>query len=313
MKTAFPVVRILSCAALLFAAGAVTSACSPVIELPGATYCGVGGHPICVALLIEEPEKRIVETRQAIRDTLFSKDPAARRQASVLLSSLAYGADLYPFLDLIESSGLESDDRSWISAAADQIALRRAPRQLRIKLLSAAIRSGGATTPHGDPLYRPFALYLAARGGLEEFQPAIARYLAALEPERVRKRDLQKILPFFELCGGSPSFDDGPRVAFQRLMDLQEGALEERFTSDEGFRDAVLDLVRDGTAGIAGVRRESAATALIRKFVARQLAYRASQRGLFPTLSPGSTEPPGPKDWLVRMQEALPRVQWTKP
>jgi hypothetical protein len=301
--------RLGSCVVALLVFAGVLRGSTPLMD----DGCVNSGHAICAALLLEDPERRLAETRTAIQGALLSSDPVTRGRARSLLSSLAYTIDLYPYLDLIESFGSFANESAGASDLADQIELRHAPRDRRIKLLAPAIRTGEGRLPRsGGKLYRPAALYLASRGGLDEFQPAVAEYLAALEPERIRHRRQHTVLANFELCGGAESFTDGPRLAFQRLLQMREGALEERFSSDEGFREAVLDLVRDEYRAFGARRTGSAAAALIRQFVARQAAFRAAQPSVYPAplaALPGSSA----GDWLIRLRETAPDLRREAP
>jgi hypothetical protein len=244
----------------------------------------------------------LAETRLAIRKALLGTDLSLRQPAWALLSSLAWNADLYPYLDLIDAYAEVSGFRNSVRDTADRIEVLFGPRERRVHLLAAAVRSGEGRLPRGTSLSRLTAVQWAATQGLLEFQPAVIEYLSALEPERVRYRRLHHVPALFELCGGADTLTDAPVVAFMRILEMEEGALEERFASDEGFRQAVLDLAGSSARQIRIGGRDPAPVALLRRIVDRQLAYRSRSPGLFPD---GARPSSGELEWLARLQSLI--------
>jgi hypothetical protein len=289
----------------LLAFSRVAAATMPVME----TGCEFPEQPICCARLLEEPEQRLSEMRRAIQETLLSSDPAVSQRALSILSWLVGATDLYPYLDLIKEQASQADQRFGPWGLADSIELMHAPRRRRIELLAPAILRGEGKEPSGGNLHRYWAIYLAARGGLDEFQPAIAVYLAALEPERIRRRNEHTVAAFLELCGGAGTYVDGPRLAFRRLLEMPAKTLEERMSSDSGFHEAVLSLALDEHRALGFRSPTSPASVLIHALIARQAEFRLSQ-------SDAHSGPAAPsyamgEDWLAwlrRTVEDLPAM-----
>lgn len=281
-------------------AGRVALCCSQLYIPLGSC---LSDHPVCVALRLENPETRIRETRQAIHDHLLSRDPAVRQFTWNLLSGISNHVDLYPYLDLIETYGEGLQRPDTVGPTADLVELRFAPRSRRLQLLGNAVRFGNDTLPRGTSFPRMFAVRFAALQGLEELQPAVARYLAALEPERIRKRGLASVPALFELCAGAEALLDAPRVAFARILAFEERRLDERFVS-EGFRDAFFELADIAARTVPSGSREPESLRLLQAIAARQLEYRM-QSVRSSDVAPSDPRFLAPTDWLKQLRRIL--------